>query len=323
MSADTLAILDPAVLSVDFWISVALLVGIAGIFSLGIQLNAGSSGLLNVGHVGFMAIGAYTMAILVADLGVNLWVGVVAGIAAAILASVVIGLPSLRLRHDYFAIATIAFAEVVRLFAQNARGLTGGNQGKSGYDDTWREIAEPVSEFFVGLGWTDSHLLPLALATWVIYLLALAGISYAVRTPWGRVLRAVREDEDAASALGKNVLSYKLQSLAVAAALAAIAGVIFALDIRFLVPEEFEPNFTFLAYAAVILGGLGSYSGVFVGTITIWVLLELTRFLDLPISSDRIAAIRFIVIGLILILLSMRRPEGLLGRRREMVLRHD
>lgn len=323
MSSVIFSLLSPAVLSLDFWISVVLLVGIAGIFSLGIQLNAGSSGLLNVGHVGFMAIGAYTMAILVVDLGVNLWLAIVAGIGVAVLTSLLIGLPSLRLRHDYFAIATIAFAEVVRLFAQNARGLTGGNQGKSGYDGAWRAIAEPMSAFFADLGWTDSHLLPLAIVTWVIYLLMLAGVSYAVRTPWGRVLRAVREDEDAASALGKNVLSYKLQSLAIAAALAAVAGVIFALDIRFLVPEEFLPDFTFLAYAAVILGGLGSYAGVFVGTITIWVLLEVTRFLDIPISSDRIAAIRFILIGLVLIFLSMRKPEGLLGERREMVLRHD
>lgn len=317
------AFIDPAVWSLDFWIAALVLIGIAGIFTIGIQLNAGSSGLLNVGHVGFMAIGAYTMAVLVADVGLSFLLSVLLAILAAVAASLLIGLPSLRLRHDYFAIATIAFAEVVRLVAQNARELTGGNQGKAGYDGAWRDFATSASRFFQDLGLTDSHLLPLAAVTWMIYVITLLGVAYAVRSPWGRVLKAIREDEIAAGSLGKNVLSYKLQSLAAAAALAAIAGILFALNIRFLVPQEFEPTFTFLGYAAVILGGLGSYMGVFVGTAIIYGMLEFTRFLDLPITSDRIAAIRFILIGLVLIGISMGRPAGLLGKHREMVLRHD
>src|SRR5690606_18287704 len=143
-----LAILDSSVWSLDFWIAVALTTGIAGIFALGIQLNAGSTGLLNVGQVGFMAIGGYSMGIRVADAGLPFGLAIVVAIAAAMVASLLIGLPSLRLRADYFAIATIAFAEIVRFVAQNARGLTGGNQGKSGFDDPWEEIADPVSEWF-------------------------------------------------------------------------------------------------------------------------------------------------------------------------------
>jgi branched-chain amino acid transport system permease protein len=316
-----LAILDPAVFSVDFWLAVGVVTGIAGIFALGIQLNAGSTGILNVGQVGFMAIGAYTFAILVADHGLSMWLALVAGQAAAIATALLLGLTALRLRADYFAIATIAFAEIVRLVAQNARELTGGNQGIGGFDRDWRRVSDAMSEFFESIGLGDSHLLPLLVVTWALFLLLLGTIRYAIGTPWGRVILTVREDEAAAQAIGKNVLAYKLQSLSIAAALGALAGFLFALQLRFLVPQSFDPTFTFLAYAAVILGGLGSYVGVVVGTVIVWVLLELTRFLELPISSDRIAAIRFILVGLALIVLSMARPQGLLGKREEMVLR--
>jgi branched-chain amino acid transport system permease protein len=314
-------ILDPAALSLNFWIAVILIAGIAGIFALGIQLNAGSTGILNVGQVGFMAIGAYTVAILVADLGLSLWLAVPFALVAANVGALLIGLPSLRLRADYFAIATIAFAETVRLTIQNARELTGGNQGKAGFDAEWRAIARPMSELFGSIGLPTTHLLPLAVVTWALFLVLLFTLRYLITTPWGRVLLIVREDEDAARALGKNAVWYKLQSLSIAASLGAVAGILFALEVRFLFPQEFEPTFTFLAYAAVLLGGLGSYVGVLVGTVVLWTALELTRFLDLPITSDRIAAIRFILVGLLLIGLCLMRPQGLLGKREEMVVR--
>lgn len=317
------AIFDSAVLSVDFWIGVGVLAGIAGIFSLGIQLNAGSTGILNVGQVGFMAIGAYTMAILVADYDLPLAASLVLGGIAAIVAALVIGLTSLRLRADYLAIATIAFAETVRFVAQNARGLTGGNQGKSGFTDDWERVSDPMSAFFEDIGLGDSSVLPLLVVTWVVFLALLVTLRSSMRTPWGRVLHTIREDEYAARALGKNVLAYKLQSLAIAAVLAAIAGFVLALYLRFLVPQEFEPTLTFLAYAAILVGGLGSYVGVLVGTVIVWVLLELTRFLELPISADRIAAIRFMIVGAALIALCMWRPQGIFGKKEEMVLHGD
>lgn len=317
------AVFDAAVFSVDFWMGVGVLAGLAGIFALGIQLNAGSTGILNVGQVGFMAIGAYTMAILVADHDLPLAASLVAGAAAAVVAALVIGLTSLRLRADYLAIATIAFAETVRFVAQNARGLTGGNQGISGFTDDWQRVSEPMSALFEDIGLGDSSVLPLLVVTWAVFIILLITLRSAMRTPWGRVLHAIREDEYAASALGKNVLVYKLQSLAIAAVLAAIAGFVLALYLRFLVPQEFEPTLTFLAYAAILVGGLGSYVGVLVGTVVVWTLLELTRFLDLPISDDRIASIRFMIVGVALIVLCMWRPQGLLGKKEEMVLRGD
>jgi branched-chain amino acid transport system permease protein len=134
------------------------------------------------------------------------------------------------------------------------------------------------------------------------------------------VLRAIREDEDAARALGKNTLAYKLQSLALAATLAAVAGFILALDLTLLAPEQFDPVFTVFGYVIVILGGLGSYFGVLVGSVVLMALLEGTRYVELPLASDRVAAVRFIIVGGVLILLMAFRPQGLFGKRQEMVL---
>jgi branched-chain amino acid transport system permease protein len=143
---------------------------------------------------------------------------------------------------------------------------------------------------------------------------------YAQRTPWGRVLRAIREDEDAARALGKNTLAYKLQSLGIAAALGAISGFFLALDLATIHPTDFLPIVTFVGYGVLVLGGLANYWGVAVGAIIMWVILEGTRFIDLPISDTQVASVRFIIVGLALILLMAFRPQGMFGKREEMVL---
>jgi branched-chain amino acid transport system permease protein len=134
------------------------------------------------------------------------------------------------------------------------------------------------------------------------------------------VLRAIREDEDAARALGKNAFSYKLQSLAIAATLGAISGFVLALNLKFVVPDEFLPIVTFSGYVVLILGGLANYWGVAVGSVILWTVLEGLRFLDLPLSETRIAALRFIILGLVLIGLMAFRPQGMFGKREEMVL---
>ncbi len=139
-------------------------------------------------------------------------------------------------------------------------------------------------------------------------------------SPWGRVLRAIREDEDAARALGKNALAYKLQSLAISAALAALAGFFLALDLATIHPTEFDPVFTFFGYAVLILGGLASYWGVDRRARPALGVLEGTRFIELPLDEPIAAALRFMIVGLVLILLMAFRPQGLFGKREEMVL---
>jgi len=315
-----LAISLEAFTALDFWIGAMTLAGIYAIFTLGIQLNVGFTGVVNFGQVGFMAIGAYTMGILVADVGLSLWLALPVAIAVTMAAGLLIGLPSLRLRAYYFAIVTIAFSEIIRYTAQNARELTGGNQGLLGFDSQWIDVSGAIQDGLAPVGLDDQFLAPLLLVTWVTLIVLTVALRSLQRTPWGRVLRAVREDEDAARALGKNAFAYKLQSIAIAAALGAIAGYFLALNLAFLNPVSFEPLYTFIGYAILIIGGLASFFGVIVGSVIIYTLLEATRFLELPFSASQVAALRLVVVGLVLILLTALRPQGLFGKRQEMVL---
>jgi len=304
-----------------FWTSVGILAGTYTLFTLGLQLNVGFTGIVNFGQAGFMAIGAYTMGILVVKYDWSFWLALPAAVLVAIAFGLLIGLPSLRLRADYFAIATIAAAEIVRITAQNARELTGGNQGLFGFEGEWDNVSDSIESGLQSLGWSDPEtLFPLFLVVWATALIATALLHFGTSSPWGRVLRAVREDEDAARALGKNTLVYKLQSLAISATLGALAGFFLALNLNYLNPEEFEPLFTFIGYAVLVLGGLANYWGVAFGAVIMWTILEGTRFVDLPISAEREAAVRFMIVGLVLILLMAFRPQGVFGKKEEMVL---
>jgi branched-chain amino acid transport system permease protein len=320
-----------ALTNLSFWISVGVIAGTYALVALGLQLNTGFTGIVNFGQAAFMAIGAYTMAILVLKAGFSFWLSLPFAVLAAMIFGVIVGLPSLRLRADYFAIATIAMAEVVRLFAQNARGLTGGNQGlfcetgnaSNCYPNAWRDVSESINDF-VSNFWSDpDSLFPLLLVIWVTVGVAAFALTRLQRTPWGRVLRAIREDEDAAQALGKNTLFYKLQSLAISACLGAIAGFFLALNLATIHPLDFEPLVTFFAFSVLILGGMGSYRGVAVGAVLFWFVLEGTRFIDLPdppFTETRIASVRLAITGLLLIGLMAFRPQGLFGKREEMVI---
>ena len=331
MTALPLAVTFDAFTDTGFWTGVGIIAGTYTIIALGLQLNVGFTGIVNFGAAAFMAIGAYTMAILVLDANMSFYVAMPLAMLASMLFGVLVGLPSLRLRADYFAIATIAMAEVVRLIAQNARGLTGGNQGlfcaeddpSRCYNSEWRDASDHILDWLQNF-WSDPEkLFPLLIVVWVTAGLATLFLTYVTRTPWGRVLRAVREDEDAARAVGKNTVLYKLQSLMICAALGSIAGFFLALNLATVHPMDFEPLVTFFAYSVLILGGLAAYRGVALGAILFWAVLEGTRFLDLPdppFTEVRIAALRLAITGLLLILLMAYRPQGLLGNKQEMVL---
>jgi branched-chain amino acid transport system permease protein len=317
----TLALNFHAFVGWDFWVGVGVLAATYGIFALGIQLNVGTTGITNFGQAGFMAIGAYAMGILVVKEGWSWWWAMLAAIGLAMAAAVLVGLPSLRLRADYFAITTLAFAEIVRYLGDNARSLTNGNQGLLGYNSEWFKLSLRLGNWLGSHGIdVPSFLFPLMLVSWALLVVLWLVTAALVRTPWGRVLRAIREDEDAARALGKNTLTYKLQSLALSAALAAIAGFVLALNLTLLVPAQFDPVFTIFGYVIVILGGLGSYFGVLLASVVLMTLLEGTRYVDLPLAADRVAAVRFIIVGVVLILLMAFRPQGLFGKRQEMLL---
>ncbi len=318
-----------ALASGEFWAFVGVVAGIYTILALGLQLQFGLTGLLNFGQVAFMAIGAYTMAILVVKEGLSMWLAAPAAVAVAAAAGLLLGIPSLRLRADYFAIVTIAFSEIVRYIATNEQALTGGSQGTialgsatqaSQYNAQWERFQTRVGDW-LHIGSKDVTMLVLV---WAAALALLTVTWLAVRTPWGRVLRAIREDEDAAASLGKNVLAYKLQVLAIGSAFGGVAGLFYAWQFSFFSPDDFQPLLTFFAWMIVILGGLGRIWAVPVGAAVFGFLFAGTRFLDFaPLSSldsaER-AYLRLIVIGLVIIGLVVFRPQGILGRREEMVL---
>lgn len=310
--------MDP-LLALGFWAFVLTFAGIYAIFVLGLQLEVGDTGLINFGHVAFMAIGAYTMGLCLTN-GVPIWLAVPLAVLAAAAAGILLGIPTLRLRADYFAITTIAAGEILRITIQNEQATTGGTQGLRGASGPWRDFNDDVLGWFDGIGIELDRRVPLLVLVWVTALLVGTLLAYLGRTPWRRALRAVRENEEAAAASGVPVFSYKLQSLALGSAIAGLAGVFYTLFSTTLFPENFEPIFTFVGFAILILGGIGSYFGVVVGSIVISFIVSGTRFLDFPLDADKVAALRFVAIGLIIMGMMAFRPQGIFGKKEELHL---
>lgn len=323
-----------ALANLEFWALVGVVAGIYTVFGLGLQIQLGFAGILNFGHVASMAIGAYAMAILVVKVGMPLWAASLLAIAIAIAFGALAGLPALRLRADYFAITTFALAEIVRYVALNASGLTGGSQGtvalrgasgSSVYNTDWLAFQATVEGWLRPLlGDSATPTIATLVVVWVVAIVLIVVLQRMVHAPWGRVLRGIREDEDATAAVGKRVFNLKLQVLAVGAALGAIAGLLYAFQFGFFGPSDFDPLATLIAYMVVILGGTGRNWAVPVGALVFGVIYAATRFLEFaPFSwvgsADR-AYLRLIVIGVILIWLMAYRPQGLLGRREELAL---
>ncbi len=301
-------------LSFNFWVSVLTYAGIYAVFVLGLQIQVGDTGLLNFGHVAFMAIGAYGTGLMVTN-GVPLLVAIPIAVLIAAIAGVLIGIPTLRLRGDYFAIVTIAAGEILRIIIMNRQDETGGTLGLRHASGSWQK------QHRVFANWIGVDIdVPLLVLTWIVAIAIALFLRHLAKSPWRRALRAVRENEDAASAVGKNVFKLKLQSLGIGAGIAGISGVLFTLYQNSLYPENFEPIYTFVGFAILILGGLGSYFGVILGSILIGFIIAGARFFDLPIDGDKLAAVQYIIIGLIIMAMMAFRPQGLLGKKEELHL---
>jgi len=276
------------------------------LLALGLMLQFGLTGLINFGHVGFFAIGAYTSALLTLH-GAPLPVGFIAAAVLAALAALPIGLISLRLRDDYFAIATLGFSETVRIVITNWRGLTDGTQGLPG--------VPPMFPF-----------LPAAAAQWAILgtlglvvLAAIWMITRIVRSPFGRIIQAIRDNEVAVKALGKDPARFKVQVLMLGSALAGLAGAFYGAYITYVVPDQYVPLVTFYVWMAVMLGGAARIAGAVLGSVILMLFLEGTRFVHdfIPAVSDvQMASVRIGMVGLLLILFTIWRPQGLMGGAR-------
>ena len=354
----------------SYLIYLAVLIGIYALFSLGLNLQWGYSGLLNFGHVAFMIVGAYT------TVGLNL-AGVPAilaslgGMVAAAILGGLMGLVTLRLRQDYLGIVTIGGAETLRLIAINETWLTRGTQGIVGFDRPlqgvdfepnlalrlgmiglltlvaiwmlklliqWLKtlpLSQKRSLWLLGLGlgglgiggyvttayalfyynWVPGYKRAgLLLILWVVLALCNRGLTYLLASPWGRIIQAIREDEQVVTAVGKPVFLYKLQALMLGGAIAGLAGAFYSWHLGSVFPDHFKPQLTFDAWTIVILGGAGHPLGPLLGSTLFWSYESLSRFI-LPAqwSDARAEALRLLLVGVGLILLMRWRPQGILG----------
>lgn len=293
----------------------------AGIFALmaqGLNLHWGFTGLINFGHVAFFAIGAYTMGILNTQFEVGLLPSFLAAMVAAVVLGIIVGLPAIRLRTDYLAIVTITIGEIFRLVLKSGPGvteLTRGPRGIRGYSNEFFFLRENI-----GLGFLDPDQYLLVLV-WLTVAVVGVLLWILIKSPWGRVLKGIREDEDAVRALGKNVTAYKMQSFALGAGIAGLAGVFFAMDIGSLAPDTYLPIITFYAWTILMLGGSASHWGPVVGAVIFWAIFNGTLYIPNEIISGAEAAyLRQIGVGALIMAIMIFRPQGILGNKEEMAL---
>lgn len=289
---------------VEYLLAVGVIAAIYLLLTLGLNLQYGLTGLVNFGHVGFFAVGAYVSTLMTMG-GVGMAVGFVAAMVVAALLALPVGLLSLRLRIDYFAIVTLAFSEAVRLVITNEQWLTGGVQGIAG-----------IPSLASGLGYSQGASAVTFACLVVANLLAVLAIRRMVASPYGRLIQAIRDDEDAVTALGKAPGRYKVEIFMIGAALAGLAGAFYAHYITYIAPDQFLPLVTFYVWVAMILGGAGSIAGSVIGAIVLMLFLEGSRFLRdvVPdVSEVAMAAVRIGVVGLALVTLMIKRPGGIMG----------
>lgn len=290
-----------------YLVAILTLVAIAAITALALNIQWGLCGMINFGLAGFFALGSYTCALL-ALAGVWPTLAIVGAAAVCALAGGAVSLLSARLSEDFLAITTLGFAEIVHLIALHEDWLTRGSLGLPG-------IPRPFAEGFGGQGYP----LFLMVFAWALLLAVFAVLERLARSPFGRALRAVREDAMVAAALGKNVLWLRARAFAIGGAVLGVAGSVHAFHYTYIDPSQFTPIMTAYAFMAVIIGGRGSNRGLLLGAVTVMVLLEASRFLKDFIGildSTQLAALRLIAIGGGLVLLLIYRPGGLLSEYR-------
>ncbi|PZX19864.1 branched-chain amino acid transport system permease protein [Palleronia aestuarii] len=281
--------------------------GIYGMLALGLNVIWGMTGMINLGLAGYFAVGAYASALLTTAAGLPILVGAAIGIAAAAVTGALTARLTLKLRGDYLAIVTLGFGELIRLIAANEIWLTNGSDGIPGIPGPFRSSLSPlefnalfaaITVFAVAFCWALTERLR--------------------RSPYGRALRAIREDETAAAVAGKKVGAMKVQAFALGAALLGLAGVLYAHFTSYIAPDVFRPLLTIYIFLSLTAGGTGNPTGAVLGAVIVVVILEGSRFAEaiLPaMSGAGAAALREITIGVLLIVIMRLRPEGLLAER--------
>lgn len=301
--------------------------------AIGLNLQFGYAGLLNFGHVAFMLAGAYGLAVTV-DAGGSFWLGLAVGVGAAVLLGALLGAPTLRLRADYLAIVTISAGEILRLVVRStwAEPITNGVFGFQRFASPFFDLNpfEPNERYGIGRFNFQGRQLWVMLVGWVLVLLATLLMIRIIKSPWGRALRGVREDEDAVRSLGKNVFMFKLQTLMVGGAIAGVAGMLLVIEQQSATPDAFQPRITFFLYVIVVLGGAGTIWGPVLGAVMFQFLYffldgfmrdaQTEGWFGDALDATGAQQIKLVLVGVGLMLLMIFRPQGVFGDRHEQMV---
>ncbi|GEL93632.1 branched-chain amino acid ABC transporter permease [Cellulomonas composti] len=300
--------------------------------AIGLNIHFGMTGLLNFGQAGFVLLGAYSYGIS-AIAGWPFWASILAAIGSALVFGVLLGIPTLKLRGDYLSIVTIAAAEIVRLVSRTTSltWLTGGNSGLTkgdGYKDSFEALC-PFPQGTTAIGpWEYDNCLS---SSWWLRVCAWSAVAIGcflvwlwMRSPWGRVLKGIREDEDAVRALGKNVYSYKMQALVLGGIGGAIAGIFYTMPSS-IQADAMGRTMTFNIWTVLLLGGAATVFGPVLGSVLLWTVFMLVksvlRDMDLGfITPTQSESFSWMLVGMTLMLLVIFRPQGILGDKKELAI---
>jgi branched-chain amino acid transport system permease protein len=310
---------------VAYLVSLAIMAGIYAVFALGLNIHWGYTGLFNIGIAGFFCIGAYTAAMITLPaptgvyahyvkqlFGLNLpfFAGLLGAAFICGIIAFLIGIPTLRLGEDYLAISTLGIAETFRLIFNNEHWLANGPQGLMGLPQPLQGLVDPKNYNYI-------YLIIIVIIMMIIYFM----IERGIRSPWGRVLRAIREDEVSASMSGKDIFNFKMQSLIFGAMIMGVGGALYAHYTKAISPDVFTPLYgTFIIWVMLMAGGSGNNKGAILGAYVIWFIWIGTKFMTdmLPYTlKARAPYFRFLLIGILLEIILIYRPQGLLGEEKE------
>ena len=277
------------------------IIGIFSILAISLDIAIGYTGIFNIAHAALWGIGAYTSGLVTMHWGIPFWIGILLGGIISSFFSFLLGISVLRVKGDYLALVTLSFGVIMVDIGRNWVKFTGGPRGLPGIPYAsilGHTITSPLGFF------------PIVLCALLITYFLLKRV---IRSPFGRILESIREDEIASTCLGINVKKYKVQVFVVSSFFAGIAGSIYAHYLAFIDPNRFTIMESFQLISMVIIGGVASLKGSFIGVALFIILPELLRFLKL--TSSEIAALRQIIYSLIVVLILIYRPQGIIGRK--------
>jgi len=300
---------------INFLIYLAIMMGIYGILSLSLNLQYGFTGLANFGQVAFFCLGAYTTTIITLTFGMPFILGVLGSMVVAGLFGYIIAIPTADLKEDYWAIVTLAAAEIVRIFFLNEGWVVGGGTYRGGAFGVGG-IPQPLKSFFSPQAYPLFYLGIVLLCLFITYII----INKLTVSPFGRVLKSIREGDDRlAQAMGKDVKNFRIKAMAIGGMFGGLAGCLWAHYYGFISPYQFIPLETFIVWAMVIVGGKGNNKGAILGAVIIIIFYHSTRYLKdyIPIEEVTLASLRMVAIGVLIVIVMLFMKEGIAKEKKK------